>query len=372
MSSKGPLHLVPLLVLAGCILCAPAIAQRKGKGKEVRLDRVAYFDGRLAEAQKQARERNVPIVILAVLEGEEASDRFRDQLRDNRTLAQGARGAIVVLVNNGTHETKKLKVKGADGKSKTVEVCEQYHTPSCEVHQRNWDGVYQEYVATKSEDGRWDLPSAYILSPKNEIAKVLYDAQPPSDSEILAALRDAQRAAGPGITLEELRLVQKLTADGQLMMRAKGWADAYRHYSGVLGIVATGKYGEEAERESKAALEWMRKDLDAAAALLTPESVREGYTKLHEMTRAYAGSPLEKPVADALKSAARNPELKEAVAALKVEFAAEDLWEDAQELLRKGDDKGAKKLLRKILGKRYAATPAAERVRTQHPELVKK
>ncbi len=366
-----------LLFLGLALVATPASAQRRGKEKKskdkpVRLVRIDYFQGRLADAQAQARDRNVPIVVLAVLEGEEASDRFREQLRDNATLAQGARDAIVLLVNNGQHDTKKLKVKKPDGKSETVEVCSAFHTPSCEVHQRNWDPVYQEYVAARIEDGAWLLPTAYVITPKNELAETLYSANPPADSAILTALRDAQRAAGPGMTLDELRQVQKLVADGRLMIRAKGWPDAYRYYTQVLDIVANGKFAEEAQAESKVASAGMLADLEAALALLTPETIRDGYTKLNEMSTTYAGSPLEKRVADALKGAARDPRWKDTVAALKLEFAADALWDEAQELIRKGEKKAADRLLRKILGKRFAATPAAERVRAQHPHLVKR
>ncbi len=62
-------------------------------------------------------------------------------------------------------------------------------------------------------------------------------------------------------------------------------------------------------------------------------------------------------------------ELKEELALIKAEMAAEALEEEAEALLRRDEERKAMKLFKKILGKRYAATETAKRVRERFPEL---
>jgi hypothetical protein len=80
-------------------------------------------------------------------------------------------------------------------------------------------------------------------------------------------------------------------------------------------------------------------------------------------------TPLARTVALLKKKIARDKELKEELALIKAEMAAEALEVEAEALLRDDEERKAMKLFKKILGKKYAATETAKRVRERFPDL---
>ncbi|MEE8467860.1 MAG: hypothetical protein V3T22_05365, partial [Planctomycetota bacterium] len=90
----------PLALLAlGLLLTAlPAAAAQRGKRKSKPPQALNYHDGELAAARAEALGRNVPVLVLCILEGEEANERFQHQLLDNPPLVAAALHALVVLV----------------------------------------------------------------------------------------------------------------------------------------------------------------------------------------------------------------------------------------------------------------------------------
>ena len=69
------------------------------------------------------------------------------------------------------------------------------------------------------------------------------------------------------------------------------------------------------------------------------------------------------------KRIGKNKEIKEELAQIKAEMAAEVIEAEAEALMRKDEERKAMKLFKKILGKRYAATETAKRVRGRFPDL---
>src|SRR6185295_10839503 len=92
------------------------------------------------------------------------------------------------------------------------------------------------------------------------------------------------------------------------------------------------------------------------------------WKKLAELQRVCAGLPVEKELAARLKKAEARKELQDEIAVVKLEAEADTLLRSAQEFADAKKDKELEKTVRKLLGKRYAATPAAERARSLWPE----
>lgn len=356
-----------VLLLSFLVASAPLAHAQRRKKEGPKPEELAYFDGDLEQARTEAAQRNVPVLVLCVKEGEEANARFRDQLRDNTALAGATHDLVVILVNDGTHALVERRVRGPDGEKVEVEVCEDYHTRSCDVHRRNWDAVYQQFVVGPKA-GLWELPEVIVLSPGWEIDSRIYHGQPPGDAEIVTALQKARVKAGPGITRGELVEVERLAAEGRRLVQAKLWAEGWRAWDGVLATIDRGPYGSEASAAREVALGGMRADLERAKSLLTPETVREGYRSIARMLETYAGSPLEKQVETVARGAERDPALKDSIRALKVELEAEALLREAEQLYAAGEEGKAKALIRKLLGRKYAETEAARLAREKYPD----
>lgn len=372
--SLSPVRLV-LALLGALILAAPATAQRRGK-KSAKLPDITFFVGDLDAARKEARERNTPVLILAALDGEEGSGRFHDIVmgvngNKRENMNRAAAGTLVVLVNNGTHDTKKVMRKDANGDAMEVEVCGSWETKSCDVHQKNWDDVYLEFTADEDgEGGQWALPELILLTPLGELAW-RGSGDPMSLDDLEGVVSEARRSAGPSLTKAELITVKKHIEAGRTMMRAKSWHDAWHAWAGILAITEKSVYAQEALREQPKALEEMGKDLDKLVAQLVPATARSAYLQMVDLQKGFAGSPLEARMKVELKKAEKNKSLKAIIATVKLELQAEAMFDKAMTLFDDGKDKQAQKELRKILSKKFSGTPAAQRVRERFPELVK-
>lgn len=346
----------PLLILTLCLLTlVPAAAAQRG-GKAPKPEAIPYFDGKLEDAVKEISERNTSMLVLCCKEGEEANDRFREQLRDNASFAAALGDTLVLLVNDGSHERTKITRRNAEGNKEKVEVCEAYHTETCDQHKRNWDRVYQTWMADHA-DGAWPLPCALIINPDGTLHQLVATGQPPSDDEMLKPLKIVRAKAGPSITRDELRVIKELTADGEAMASARSWVDAWHAWNGILQITESGKFAAAAEEGRAAAAVGMQAQLEDL-------STREGdpnaiYPRLAEFTGKAQGTPLEKEANKALAALAKHPDIDaDLVKRIKLEMEADALLREAQALLRAGNEKAAKKVLKKLRAKKYEDTPA--------------
>lgn len=347
------LTFLPLAVIALPLLAPDGAAQRGGRR---RLEAIPYHDGTLEEALRECRERNTPMLVLCCLEGEEANDRFREQLRDNSAFAEKLGNTLPLLVNNGTHRRRTIARTGPDGERERVEVCAQYHTDTCEVHKRNWDAVYQTFLAER-DDGAWPLPSALIIDPAGELEQVIAHAQPPGESEMLRALDVARAKAGPSISRDELREVKSLTKEGEAMASARAWPQAWHAWNGILSITEYGQFADRAKEQRAAAEVGMKKRLEELAGETDDPNRR--YPILAEFAFHAVGTPVEEPAEDAVADLEQHPDIdEEMVEQVELELEAAALLREARKLLRAGEEREAKRALRKLGRRKYEGTPA--------------
>ncbi len=353
--------------------CAHSVLQsRKKKSKKEQKapkpERMDYWIGDLDAARKNAQERGVPVLILAILHEEEASDRFAEQIYDNKALAEATQNAIVVLVNNGTHALRERTFR-ENGEKVTREVCEMFGTKNCSVHQKNWDAVYRDYVLAFDPEGDWHLPEAIVLDPQLEIDDRIGEGHPPEDSAITSSLRSIVKKFGEGLTSEGLRTVKAAGEQAKKLGRMEKWAQAWREWQKVLDLTTTGPFGEEASAGQVAVLGKMRERMDAIVALLTPDTIRDGFQQLLATETDYAGTALAGPIADTIKRAEMDKRFNQAIGQTRTEQKAAGIWAEAQELLRSGERKKALRVAKKLLGRKYKETPSAAEALKTFPEL---
>lgn len=340
--------LLPLLV------CAFGLAAQLPAG----LDAIPYYDGTLDEAMREAAERNAPVLILCCKEGEEANDRFREQLRDNGSFGEKVSDAIVLLVNDGTHETKEIRRTNADGTREKVTVCKEYHTPSCDFHKKGWSPVYNTLVADRG-DGNWPLPSAIILSPDGEVFRFIGHGEPPGESEMIKELQSIRSRFGYSLSKETLQRVKVLTKEGEAMVLAKLWADAWMAYSEVLELAPQGKYADGAREALAAAKEGLDGHLTELEEQVTEGDALEVYSAIATLAFALEGTDFEKRSASIRKKALKRKDLdKDAARSIDLDLEAKGYLRDAKKLVASGDEKGAKRLLKKLKSKKYNESEA--------------
>ncbi len=349
---------MPQCLLLPALLCAlgsvPAFAE--GRGAQAP-EALPYFDGPLDQLLEECAERNAPLLILCCKEGEEASDRFRDALLDNGSLARDLGAAAVLLVNDGEHPRTRIQRRNAEGKREKIEVCSAFHTATCEVHRRNWNAVYQRFLSSRG-DGSWPLPSALVIAPEGSLVTLIFTGQPPGDDAMSRAVAEVQRSAGPAVAAADLAALRSLAGELKRRVAAQSWPEAWHTCDALLALAPAGRHAKAAQALRPRIEEGLVEAL--AAYTNATASIDERYAALARFAESARGTPIEKQAAAARARLARDPKLDpEVVRRVGIEIEAEQLLTRARGLLRAGDERGAKRLLKKLAGKKYRGTKAA-------------
>ena len=371
MRTAQVLRVASLLVLA--LHSSASAAQRPPKDKKDPPKKEAPkpvelrpFLGTWNEAKALAKERNVPLIAHVVLEGEQANDDYRNKLLPDKELIAVSANAVVVIANNGTHAKKAIEETQPDGSKTRKEVCSLYGTPSCGAHQRYWDDLYREL---HEEDGSMRCPQTLVLSPEGEVHLRVNTGNPPVVDELVSALQEASAKAGPGLTEETLREVKRLAAEGTTLVESKSWPDAERAWTKLLALTSKGAWADMATAALPGVRAELGAELERLGALLVPGKAAEGYRLLAELQKACAGLAIEKEIAARLRKAENDKATKDEIAAWKLEVEASAILAEAQKAADSGDEKKAQRTVRKLFGKRYAATAAAGTARKLWPEI---
>lgn len=330
---------------------------------------LAAWRGDLAGARREASERNVVLLVHVILEGEPENDAYRDDLLPHKRLLELSRNAVVIVANNGQHTQEVVQEKGEGGGTIERRRCRVYPMfESCAQHNGPWLDLYREF---QEDTGELRCPQTVIELPGGAQSWRHNVANPPTAAELIGALERAQKAAGPGLSPEQLRAVKDAAADGRAMQLARGWAQAWRHWQAVLALTTQGQFADEARAGQAACLAALTAEIEEAAGLLVPGSAARGYARLVDLAEGTKGLPPEKDLARRLREAERNPALKDEIARYKTEQEAEALLREGLEQLRTGDERRAQRTIQRLLRTpKYADTPAAKRAAEQFPAWV--
>lgn len=365
---------VAALAVALTLTPAPQLGQKPGKKPAAKTEAVKPgapppldpWRGKLDAAKASAKERNVPVVIHILLDGLESTPIYIKDVLDNPDLLRRSSDCIVIVGNNGTHPPAEVDAV-VDGQKTKRKVCSVFPMfTSCSQHQAAWEGLYAKY---KEENGILRCPQTFVLDPNGEEALRVDRGGPPDPSEVSAAIAAVQAKFGPGLTQAQLDAVRKDLEAGKTLMASKGFVDAYKTYGAVLAVTTRTVYGAEAAREQPKALAGMQSELDRIVASIVPGSAVKGYQELLDFVKSAAGTPLEKDSTDRLKKVDNDRAVHAEIAAWKLSVEADGILTQARDLFEKKQDKQADRLVRKLLGKRYATTPASETARKLWPDI---
>jgi hypothetical protein len=319
------------------------------------------FPRTLADARLAARGRNVPLLIVALKENEESSDRLRRNTYVAPEFVRACQDAVLLLANDGEHGTKPLEEEH-DGVVHTREVCAQYEVTRCGDHQRNMDHVFREFKV----DGALGLPLVLVLRPDGQLHGRFQDQH--SLSVLLAALAEVRELAGPGISAADHARARELALRAARAAEAGDHPGAFRAWSSVGEIARAGALSAEAAAGAESARAAMRAAIEAAEERLRSGQVAEGFRALLVLEPSFAGTPLARELTRSIQAAERHPDWKDEIRALRRADEAEGLWQEVARLEADGKASQAERVARRIL-KGFGDTPAAERVRARYPGL---
>ena len=359
------------LCLAVCLLLTSQGRTQAGRWISNGAEGPAWFHGTLSEAQAEARERNVLLVVCCVFEGEEASGRFQDALSEDNLLSGLSTELILILANDGDHEQKEIRVKGTDGKRVKKSVCSAFGTYGCDAHKRHWDPVYKDYVLP--DGGEWKLPEIFLVRPNGKLERRFLEGiygdsgGAPPISTVAREVEIFQKIIGRGVRAQDLASLRRGRTIAKAVARAKLWADSWRAWANVSGLAPSGPTAEAAKSGMELALKEMKLTLETQAKRLVPATLEDAYRRIRAM--GSDDSPLKREVRRVLGAARRDPALKSRLAEIDLILEAEELLEDLEAALQAKNSGLAKRLLRKLVGKKLGHTPAAETAKERYKDL---
>jgi hypothetical protein len=362
------------MALLGVLVCTagPQLGQKPGKkpaavkpGTPAPLD---PWRGKLDAAKASAKERNTALVIHVLLDGDETTPRYIKDVLGDQDLVRRSAECIVIVANNGTHPSTEVD-EVVDGQKTKRKACSAFPMfASCSQHQAAWDGLYAVY---KEENGILRCPQTFVLDPNGEEVQRVNTGGLPDAAEVVASVNAVQAKFGPGLTQAQLDQVRKDLEVGKNLMTSKSFIDAYRTYAGVLAVTTRTVYGQEAAQEQPKALAGMQAELDRILASIVPGAAAKGYQELSGFATSAIGTPLEKDAADKLKKVETERAVREEIKVWKLSVEADGILTQARDLFDKKQDKQAAQLVRRLLGKRYATTPACETARKLWPDIAR-
>ena len=341
---------------------AQAFAQRP-KEKDKAAPTLQMFAGGLKQACARAKERNVPIVAIMLLEDEPDNQTARADLLASADLAALSQHCLLFFSNTAVHKLREV-TETVDGEKRTRMVCSAYGTANCKEHQQHWDDLYNEF----NQDGEMRCPQVLVLTPDGKLADRVSPGHNPKVAAIVDLVKVTQGKLGRGLDDAELALVKDAMARAARAELAGKSGTCWRCFGEVLGVAPDGPRAQAAIDGQKRAVETLTRQREAAVAQLSQGSGLEGYLALEELARDWQGSDQAIELAKIMKAAEKEPVLRDALAKKRREDAAQALWNEAA-ALQASNPKEAERKLRLLL-KKYAGTEAYERAAKAHPDWV--
>jgi hypothetical protein len=354
--------LAPPVVLAPCGAAAP-----QGRGRRQRTPDVPLtpFVGELGAARAHAAERNAPLLVHLVLEGEEQNDAYRDTLLPDPELRAASAAAVVLVANNGDHEPATV-FEEVEGRRVESQVCSKYPWfATCADHRLPWQSLYE---ALREENGDLGCPQTVLELPGGEVHWRKNDRNPPSKKELLVALEAAVKAAGPGLDEAQLATVRRLRAEARRSTEGRLLGAAWAEWTAVLAIARGGRHHEEGLAARAAVEEAMRAAVADAAGRLVPGEAAEAYGELHEAVRTWGDAPPAEEARKLMRRAEKDDAIEAEIEAWNREREATELLEAARAAAAEQSESGLRKALRKLFSKKYEGTRAQARGLEEFPE----
>jgi len=355
----------PPVVLAPSTESAPLTGQQRRGKQKAKATPLQPFIGELGSAKRLAAERNVPLLIHLILEGESQNDEYRDSLLPHPEISALSQMTVVLLANNGEHEPKTV-TETVEGRRVESQVCSMYPmVAKCADHRAPWESIY---VAYHDEKGDIGCPQTILLLPNGDEAWRKNDRNPPSSKELVKAIKDAQKLAGAGLTDAQLKEVKRLRSEAARSTDGKLLGQAWRDWAGVRAIATAGRFSEEAASAQKTLEERMLADLAALTARLVPGQAADAYAEIFTLAGEWAESPPATEAAKAMKRAEKDKAVADEIRTWNLEREASEWLQAARDADTAGDEKALKKVLRKLFSKKYAGTEAQRAARDAYPE----
>ncbi len=173
------------LLLMGIAFLLGASSTLQAQSKQ----QVLWWRGTVREAQKIAAERNVPILIALLQDGEEASERLIDELFKDKAFVKLTKELLPIVASKMDHGSKSQTINGIK-----KEVCKRIGGCTCEHHQGAEVKVFRVFFV--GIDAK--TPQIMICKPDLTLVERIEDVA--GSHSYGAAVKKARKSMGPGLS----------------------------------------------------------------------------------------------------------------------------------------------------------------------------
>lgn len=318
------------LSLLMCLVFASVSAAQKKT-------QVRWWRGTLKAAEKEAAERNVPILIALIQDGEEANERLIDEVFKQAAFVKITQGTLPVVATQKRHGSTGQLIDGIKR-----EVCKRLGGCTCDHHIDVEIKVFEKFfngIQAKT-------PQVMICKPNLELVQRIVDIAGPKVYE--QAVRKAQKAIGPGLDGPTFR-----TARGNLT-KAKNLIKMGRHLEAWNEVAALSKVGGSSPLVLQA--QSLHKQIASKVDEVVQQALKaagqgdywSAMSSLESVAHDFKGTPPAATAISALKRLSKTKDGRLVARQLKKQKRFVPWMEKAAHHEKRGEYEKARKLYRRV------------------------
>ena len=308
-------------------------------------------------AAKEAKLRNVPLLIVILQDGEEATERLIDGILSQKRFVEVTQSTIPIVCSKADHGSKKQVINGI-----SREVCRRLGGCTCEEHQDLESRVFHEFFGGGEEV---KTPQVILARPNLKVVSRILDVA--GVRAYADAVKNCRKVMGPGLDEKTFKTARVHLTQGGNYLRMKQYKSAWEILEDLVQVGGPSVLVKNAVH--------LRQRIEEEAQELLLEARRrtspwERLAALDQGRRAFAKTPLEERFAREIKVLSKTKEGRMAVRKLKKQKRYQPRFDKAMEHIRRGEYARARKALR-FIRDRAKGLPLAEEA-SAHLERFKK
>ncbi|MCA9319558.1 MAG: tetratricopeptide repeat protein, partial [Planctomycetes bacterium] len=335
-------------LLTVAMLLAGTALQAQGRAKKPERTlptEVSWWRGSWSKAIAEARERNVPLLVAVIQDGEDANEALVTQLFKDKAFIVATESVVALVASKEDHGMTRVPVEAGG----TLAVCKKFGSVPCGTHQAHEIAMFHEFFV-----------GAIVKTPQVVIARPVKDAEKPLEvvativdvygtSTYTDAIVQAQKLMGPGLTRREFEEAKQTLVRARNHTRMEQYRDALLAANEVAALGGESPVVAQAEdirRELHAQVELAigRAETKAAAgqhfeALALLDDIKDSFKDTAPGVHALA----------AYRQLSRTREGREAVRQLKKQKRFEPDFAKAQDHEKVGEWIDARALYQRII-----------------------
>jgi hypothetical protein len=211
------------------LLAAPAVAQQASTSQ------VDWWSGAWDGAFAEAKIRNVPVMVVFIQDGEEASERTATGTFKDPEYVKMTHRCVPIVVSLQFHGIRKDEIGGV-----VKGVCSKFGATTCEAHQNLETPARVELCGSQVQ-----TPQHVFVLPDKTIVDRVVDVAPVSGFQELLA--KAAKKLGRGLTSAELKQVRDQFRDAEARIEKQDWAGAIKVAKDASTVVKGTPFAKQAE-----------------------------------------------------------------------------------------------------------------------------